>query len=579
MLPLRHNRTLQFAAGWMIYAFILATALDSNAQPNTLQGFATSFISELALPYICGGLSAALPLARYLAVVSAATFLATLFFHRLQYRFLAKGAMRVLLVTAIYTIWLDKYMIVGEGFTLVRLLLLAIDVVLKGPTMILDVIATFAWIVAVWRISGAVDATFHLRPAPTPDKEEERFYYGTTMLGLSLLLMIFAQVPAQTYMVLMGSYGRQALGYELTTMGVALNIAHLLAYLPLPWVGVAIDKFGRRKVALVSILALAVCSLLSCASFHLVFMVLHGTLLRLAGSSLLLVAATTLPFFYDRRLGRMEGFLSVGIVVIMPAFIPNVFLNMSYSIAWPWVMVLIASLMLVFVLPLVLVFYRNSAVDVGCALDDAEGVPEAETRNALAGGYVLAAALATAAFWLMFSGYVVAEQLEIHNASQITSVRADNPAGAFKALAFFCAIGGLCGGWLCDRLAAGKVLTLALVLSAVAMVAGSAAGFALRPADAQAITGFCTGMYLCAVNVALVRQFGRRRLATIRAFLIALVGILLPLINWSLHWTGASLDSRAGLILAAIITLAIAAGMAWMSRQPERTIQPALESA
>jgi len=251
--------------------------------------------------------------------------------------------------------------------------------------------------------------------AQTRDPVVDRvpFFYGWVMLPIAVLALV-ASSPGQTFGVsAFNPSFRESLKLSLSQLTGAYMLGTLLACLPLAYVGALMDRHGiRRSMAVVVVLFAGACVLTSQVTglYSLFFAFL---LLRMLGQgSLTLLASNTLAMWFHDRLGTASGLGSIGMSVAI-AIVPRVFLRLIQEVGWRWAYVVLGMGVLVVMLPLLAIFFRNRPEEVGQfpdgtdpAADEARGVePEASASGTPNGAvdYDLRATLRTRSYWIMLS--------------------------------------------------------------------------------------------------------------------------------------------------------------------------------
>ncbi|MFH5802852.1 MFS transporter [Alienimonas sp. DA493] len=217
-------------------------------------------------------------------------------------------------------------------------------------------------------------------PAP-PAKPRTGFFYGWLMVPVAALLHAGTGV-GQTYGVsVFNPLILADLGVSETALSLTYMVASLVAATPLPLVGLAIDKYGLRAVAICLVVGLAAGCALTGSAPNLVVLALGFFLLRTLGQgALTLVASNTPAMWFDRRLGLAGGLVALGQSAAI-AFLPAVFiLVVSGSVdaaetggfgglGWRRGYLFLGLANAAILLPVLFFVYRNRPADVGQRVD------------------------------------------------------------------------------------------------------------------------------------------------------------------------------------------------------------------
>jgi MFS family permease len=258
------------------------------------------------------------------------------------------------------------------------------------------------------------------------------------------------------------------------------------------------------------------------------FMLVAGfAMLRMLGpGALAFLSGNTLPFWFDRRLGLVEGFRQLSLAAAM-GVVPALNLWLANHFGWRGAYALLGGGLGMLLFPAFALLFRNRPEDVGQELDGAR--PNAETPGAVpdwSAGLTLGETLRAPAFWIAASatalfGLILTAMF--FSLVPIFHERGLSDLEAASMVTFFAislAAWQLAGGALADRLPAAWLMAAAL--------AGLAAGmFALRAADsllaaqlAGLVIGGAQGLFFGGTQPLWARYFGRLHLGKIRGVLM-----------------------------------------------------------
>lgn len=411
-----------------------------------------------------------------------------------------------------------------------------------------------------------------------------RLFYGWWMLGLAMLAAI-ATSPGQTFGV---SIFNEPLRIEMQLthgqLALAYMIGTLLGAIPITWFGRMMDRHGIRRLTLVILVAFSAACWVVATAGSWWTLVLGFTLLRMLGpGALSLMSANILPFWFNRRLGMVEGLRQTAMAVAM-AIIPAINLWLVTQFGWRGGYVIL-GLCVLGLWPLYWYLLRNRPRDVQQRVDglrpvavgpsvsagdsDDEAGPDFTLRQALRTAVFWAALLNGALYSLIHTGVffcllpILAEQ----------GLDASYAAWMLMVFAISLAVHQMAGGWLADRVAPGIQMIVGQGLFAVGLGLFVLAGGGTEVLVAGGVMGAAQGVFFAASNPIWARYFGLPHLGAIRGFLmsfhVALSSIGPLVVGWSHDMTG-----DFGLVLScfAALPLLLAAGLL-LVRPPQKATE------
>ncbi len=372
---------------------------------------------------------------------------------------------------------------------------------------------------------------------PAERSEGGSFYYGWVMLPISMLTLI-ASSPGQTFGVsIFNESIRESLALSHGQLAAAYMLGTLFGALPISFIGRQMDRYGLRNtlLAVVTLFSLA-CWLTSVVQGWWGLFLAFGLLRMLGPGALALLSSNTLPFWFERRLGMVEGLRNVGMAVAM-ASIPA--LNLWLVTHWGWrgsYMIMGSGVWLV-LFPLLVKYFRNHPEDVGQSLDglkqrrNGRSGGGADSGNRSGGGemlwgFTLEQTLRTKEFWIVASG--TAANGLIHTALffSMVSIFAERGLGAADAAAtltvFAVALATMqfFGGALADRLPARVLLFIGMLGLSLAVGLLFVADSAITAHAAGAMLGIGQGIFFGVSQPLWARYFGRTHIGKIRGALM-----------------------------------------------------------
>lgn len=374
----------------------------------------------------------------------------------------------------------------------------------------------------------------HAGPDGLADAVSKRIYYGWLMLPLAVAALV-ASSPGQTFGVsIFNEPMRLSLGLSHGQLAATYTLGTLLGALPITLFGWYMDRHGIRRAMLLAVTLFAGACLLTSVVRGWAGLLLAFWLLRMLGpGALSFVSGNTLAYWFDRRLGLVEGIRQLGMAVAM-AIIPALNLWLVASFGWRGAYAVLGTVIWCTLFPVAWLLYRNRPGELGQQIDGQVPRPSAEPQAATAEsddkywGYTLSQTLRTFAFWIVGGGSAIFGLIHTAVFFCIVPIFAErglsdaDAAVMLTAFAASLAVMQLTGGILADRFAAPPLLCLSL--------AGLGAGVGLLFAShslplavvAGVVLGAAQGLFFGTSQPLWPRYFGRRHLGKIRGFLMTM---------------------------------------------------------
>jgi MFS family permease len=369
-----------------------------------------------------------------------------------------------------------------------------------------------------------------------------------------------------------------------TSLVFSLSLGVMVLSMPL--IGRFVDRFGARKVILISALIFGI-SLISFSfpslgrwHFYAVYVVIG-----LVGTGTTPVPYNkVLSHWFDRRRGLALGLATIGIglsTFVMPSLVH--FLITSFG--WRTAYTLLGLLVLVVTVPVVGLFLKETPQSLGLRADGVE-VSEAAQQMAqiLATGIGIREAWRSSTFWLMCAAFfLVSASINgclIHLVPMLTdrNVSPGTAALAASLLGGATLIGRAGTGYLLDRFFASYIAVWFFLGAGVGILLlwGGAAGvFAVL---AAVLLGLGNGAEADIMAYQMSRYFGLRAFAEIYSYILAaytLGGVVGPLLM------GISFDGTGSyqlILVVFMIAIVVSAGLL-MRLGPYRSWEPGTEPA
>ncbi|NYF10446.1 putative MFS family arabinose efflux permease [Leifsonia sp. AK011] len=281
-------------------------------------------------------------------------------------------------------------------------------------------------------------------------------------------------VAAVAFLALIGAAGFRAapsvlmlpleeqFGWSRTDLSLAVTVNLLLYGLTAPFAAALMARFGLRRVTTVALLLVASGAALSIFATEPWMLVLTwGVLIGLGtGSMALVFAATVADQWFIKSRGLVVGVLTAGGATGQLVFLPFIAILVTEQ-GWQQASLLVAGGALL-VVPLVLLFLRNSPADLGLAPYGApEGwapVPRPQGNAVRIALTTLRRASRTRTFWALVAGFAICgattnglvgthfiPSAHDHGMPETTA------AGLLALVGLFDIVGTIASGWLTDR--------------------------------------------------------------------------------------------------------------------------------
>lgn len=365
-----------------------------------------------------------------------------------------------------------------------------------------------------------------IAPVSEPSRD---LFYGWVILCLSIAGLV-ASSPGQTFGVsIFNEAMRRDLGIGHGALAAAYTLGTLVGAIPIAFIGRLMDRIGLRQTMLIVVSLFSAACLVTSLIGNWASLVLAFTLLRMLGpGALSLVSGSMLSFWFDRRLGMVEGVRQVGMAAAMAGIpIASVWLESNWG--WRAAYRLFGITILVFLFPAVAIWCRNRPEDVGQRIDGTNSLPtdSGPASDGLAiPNFTLREALGTASFWIVAGGTALFGLIHtalffcivpILHERQLSTI---DVTLMLTTLAACLAVMQVVAGILADRLPASSVLAAGSVLLSlgVAMLFWASSRFAVI--FAGALLGISQATFFAAVHPLWARYYGRQHLGAIRGTLM-----------------------------------------------------------
>jgi MFS family permease len=304
------------------------------------------------------------------------------------------------------------------------------------------------------RNSGPVTVT-----ARDDTSRRPRLHWAWVVAAVSFVALLgaagFRSVPG----VMMNPLHRE-FGWSHGTVGLAMSVNMTLFGITAPFAAALMDRLGVRPVlsaALVLIASGSALSVFMTASWQLVL--LWGVLVGVGTGAISMgFVATVSSRWFEHRRGLVTGVLTAASATGQLIFLP-VIAEVTTRHGWRWASLIVAAAALS-VVPLVLVFMRNSPQDIGLtALGATTAVPaEVPTGSFRAAFDGLRIGFRVPAFWLLAGSFAICGMttnglIGTHfiPAANDHGMPTTVAAGLLATIGVLDVAGTVFSGWLTDR--------------------------------------------------------------------------------------------------------------------------------
>jgi predicted MFS family arabinose efflux permease len=395
--------------------------------------------------------------------------------------------------------------------------------------------------------------------------ENDPRYQGWRVAGASAIGVFFVSILVYAFAVLLEPISRE-FGWSRQSVSAAYSLMAAVSAVCAPWLGVLLDRYGPRRIAVPCV---AVCGvgLASLAALTASRLHLYGVfaLMGVAGiGTTALAYSRAVSTWFDARRGfAIALVISGGALASMTH--PPVTEALIRAAGWRTACLVLGGVVLLVGLPIVAAFVRERTAS------RAGGTAESDGDSARA-------ALRSWIVWVLLlvigTATVASNGIIVHLPSLLTD-RGMSPQRAALALSAMGAaslVGRLLSGWLVDRFRGTHVSFALLTIAAVGILLLARSESFEASLAAAVLIGFGLGGELDVTPFLLSRYFGLRALSTLYGFAwtaMGIAGAIGPILMGRAFDRSGSYDSL--LQWLAVTTLAAAALMLTLPRYRLRT--------
>lgn len=373
--------------------------------------------------------------------------------------------------------------------------------------------------------------------APPLPRAATKVFYGWYMLPLAMLAMI-ASSPGQTFGVMVFSESiRTSLTLTHSQYALAYTLGTIIASLPITYFGWAMDRYGLRRAMLIATVMFAVaCCFMAVVSNWILLLVAFTCLRMLGPGALAFLSGNTMAFWFERRLGMVEGIRSTSVAVSM-TLAPILGLVLLHQFDWRGAYICFGLMSLLLLLPLFWKFFRSrpDEFQLGLDGDPLELHPQvteahhAKTKEEAARDFTLFEAFATPSFWIISAGifqWALIQTALFFSMVPILAQQGFTEADAATLTTVFgisLLVMQLAGGVLADLFPARAQLSLGLFLFSAGLTTLAFADQVWMLVACGLLFGSGQGLFFGAAHPLWARYYGRTHLGKIRGCLMTIM--------------------------------------------------------
>ncbi len=398
---------------------------------------------------------------------------------------------------------------------------------------------------------------------------------GWSVVGaVALALTISGTTFAAGSFGILSAYLGQGFGWTQAQMAPALSTFLLCATASVPLVGLLVDRFGSRRVALAGMVAFAAALASGSLVRSLPSLYVFYALLGLVGAfTNPVVYLKAISHWFDRRRGLALG-LAVAGQGIGGALLPMIIVRVAERAGWRAALLALAGAVVLVLMPAVAVFVKDrpgpgERTDGAAPATGAGAVTAARPSQSEVLGFSVRQALGRTSFWVILAVLFLMGLATYALSANLTNILVKVHHWTLRQTASMGAVAGLSMvggrvifGWLMDRIHAPFVGAVGvLMLTAAALTFPLLRAFSPAALTWAVMVGLSTGAETDLLTLLVSRYFGALALARIYSWhnVVFLVGAAAgpPLFAFGVARFG---DPQAAL-LAVAATSALAAAL------------------
>ena len=313
------------------------------------------------------------------------------------------------------------------------------------------------------------------------------------------------------------------MGWQRGTASFALAFGEFLAAFTVPILGLMMDRWSIRKVALPGIVAFALClGLMGLTPHSLAIFTLFIGLTNIAGAIQTPLSYTkAISAWFDRRRGLALGIALAG-VGLGAMFVPQIANYFISTLGWRGAYVVLGIMVAAIAFPAVALWVREPL--------PGEGERPVAARAGELPGLTPREAAATAPFWILAATFFFVALALLGFSGHVVPLLTDrglSPAAATATFGLFglaTLTGRLLSGYLIDRIFASYVATI-FWLAPIGGFALLSTGTGLLPATGVILMGFGLGTEVDLIALMISRYLGLRAFGTLYGLFFMMFGL------------------------------------------------------
>ena len=363
------------------------------------------------------------------------------------------------------------------------------------------------------------------------------FFYGYVMVPVAMMLQICTS-PGQTFAISAFAPAlRQSLELSDSRLSLAYMLGTLFAAFPLSVVGPLSDRYGLKPITLAAIVALAsTCWYASTVTGFYTLLAAFFLLRFLGQGALSLLSGNAISMWFRTRIGRVSAVMSIGMSFAF-AWVPQWLSESIVEQGWRVTYQSIAAIIVVAMIPVVLLLFRNRPEDLGQFVDGVDspaGHAPAENesrRHEIPGREVsvsLPEAMRSRSIYLVGAIMVLWAMAGTGLVFYLFDICAERGRDAvfagdlFKTFGMMMLVLQLAGGVLADYVPLHRLLGIGSAMLAAGTASLWIATDTVSHHLFAGLFGGGQGMLIAVGSVVWVRYYGREHLGSIRGTLWSL---------------------------------------------------------
>jgi MFS family permease len=356
----------------------------------------------------------------------------------------------------------------------------------------------------------------------TPSVHGWPFFYGWIVVAVGTLGVIMTQ-PGQTPVIsIFVDRFITDLNLSRSFVSTLFMVGTIIGGLALPFWGRLIDRHGPRiMVGVITALFGLTCIYVGLVQNALMLGAAFIALRMLGASALSLVSRNVINQWWMRMRGLAMGVSGVAASLAGMGLFPSLVHALLQHYDWRTTYPLLGLGLLLFMLPLGLIFFRDRPEDHGLRPDGRDHSEDDTSEASNEVNWTLHDAVRTRAFWTMALSVgavaMLGTGLYFHMVGifEDQGLSAEVAAAVYVPISLMAALARLSGGYLADRMPVRYLMVLALVIMTLAMAMIPFLNSVPMALLYGGLTGLRGGLTAMVISVVWAQYFGRQHLGSI----------------------------------------------------------------